>query len=380
MDIAAAGYLILFFSLLVALVVVGLLVLSYLAYSFLVVLSNTAAGNDEVLWPGEPIQDWFFNAWYLAWVVAVWAVPTSLLVGFLGPPRPLFAVYVGACLWLLFPVGLLSSLSAESRLVVLRPMIIRSLIRHPGTTLGFYISAALVLALCGGLTYAAVFGIGFQGLDQPFIWMPLAAVFCAAGSLIYARLLGRLAWITSQARGEEESVPDKKSERMEEPAPPRKKTKRRPKKTSHAVDPWAVPEKEPPRKPAKAAPSRAALPEDPYGPAEGSYELVAENAPPAPDNHPVRNPNDEEVASYAVSPPAGKARGRLPGEEPPEVSRYEMELAAGRELPPLPALPLVTGVYSFPFYSRAVRPCFILTLGLFAMIGLLRLLLYVVPF
>ncbi|HLJ94325.1 MAG TPA: hypothetical protein VKU02_14155 [Gemmataceae bacterium] len=379
MDIAAAGYLILFFSILVALVLVGLLVLSYLAYSFLVVLSNTAVGNDEVLWPGEPMQDWFFNAWYLAWVVAVWAVPTSLLIGFLGPPRPLIAVYVGACLWLLFPIGLLSSLSAESRLAVLRPTILRQLFQYPGVTLGFYMSSGLVLALCGGLTYAAVFGIGLQGLDQPLIWMPLAAGFCAAGSLIYARLLGRLAWITSQARGEEEPVPMKESARADEPSPPRKQIKRRPKKTSRAVDPWAIPEKETPRKPAKPAPSRAALPEDPYGPAEGSYELVAENVPAVPEDLPARNPKHEEVAPYSVSPPAGKARGRLPGAEPPEVSRYEMELAVGRELPPLPALPFVTGVYSFPFYSRAVRPCFILTLGLFAMIGLLRLLMYVVP-
>src|SRR5262249_27520402 len=129
MDIGAAGSSLIFFSLLIALILVGLLIFSYAAYSFLVVLSNAAVGDDEVLWPGEPIQDWFFKGWYLAWLVAVWAVPASFIVRLLNPPRPLFAVSVVACLWLLFPVGLLSSLSAESRLLMLRPVIVFQLLK-----------------------------------------------------------------------------------------------------------------------------------------------------------------------------------------------------------------------------------------------------------
>src|SRR5947208_1533404 len=120
MDIAAAGALILFFSVLVALILTALLVFAYLAYSFLAVLSDTAVGNDAVLWPGDPLFDWFFKGWYLGWLVAVWAVPATFLVSLFRLPGPLFAACVAACLWLLFPIGLLSSLSAESRFAVLR--------------------------------------------------------------------------------------------------------------------------------------------------------------------------------------------------------------------------------------------------------------------
>src|ERR1700747_3245138 len=135
MDIGAAGHLILFFSILVGLILVGLLVFSYAAYSFLVTLIDTAAGTDEIIWPGEPIQDWLFKIWYLGWVLAVWAVPASLVVGAFGLRWPVFALWLVAFLWFIFPVALLSSLSAQTWLVVFRPTIVRLLVKHVGATL-----------------------------------------------------------------------------------------------------------------------------------------------------------------------------------------------------------------------------------------------------
>src|SRR5438093_6802533 len=153
MDIGAAGGLILFFSLFVGFILTALVVLAYAAYSFLVTLTCTAAGNDDVIWPGEPIQDWLFRCWYLGWILAIWAVPATFLIGIFSPPRPLFVLYVAAFLWLTFPIGLLSSLSAESRLAVLRPVIIRQLVRHSGAALAFYASSGLVVLFCGSFTY-----------------------------------------------------------------------------------------------------------------------------------------------------------------------------------------------------------------------------------
>src|SRR5947209_11126748 len=106
MDVAAAGHFILFFSILVGLILVGLLVFSYGAYSFFVTLIDTAAGSDEIIWPGEPIQDWLFKIWYLGWVLAVWAVPATFALGVFALPRPIFAAWLGGFLWLVFPVGL----------------------------------------------------------------------------------------------------------------------------------------------------------------------------------------------------------------------------------------------------------------------------------
>ena len=176
MDIGAAGNLIIFFSLFIVLVLVGLLVGSYAAYSFLLTLSNTAAGNDEVLWPGEPITDWLFKVWYLGWLLAPWAVPASLVLGLTQLPVPLTALCLTALLWLIFPVTLLSSLSAHSQFVVLRPTIIRWLLKHFGATLCFYASSGLVVLICAALGYAAVFGLGgavlMSSRSSWFLWPP----------------------------------------------------------------------------------------------------------------------------------------------------------------------------------------------------------------
>jgi hypothetical protein len=408
MDIAAAGYLLIFFSLFVASILVGLLVLSYAAYSFFVTLTSTAAGNDEVIWPGEPITDWLFKIWYLGWVLAVWAVPASLLVGLFGLSRPLFALCLAGVLWLVFPVGLLSSLSASSRFIVLRPMIIALLLRRPGVTLRFYAGSALVILVCGALSYAALFGLRpIAQFDQPVIMVPLAAIFGGAGCLVYARLLGRLAFIISQSptgrRKRHGQGRPAEADRVEtfdpwSPPPaeqpleeqrgphcrPRKelpqKKKLRARKANRALDPWAIPPDEPIRKKTKPTASDASLPDDPYGPAEGTYEILSEaGAPPQAELPPKRSGLDQEEAEpYAVSAPSEGTPSRPPSVQP-EVSKLEEELAAPRRLPPLPAWPWVTGVYSFPFYPQTVGACGTLMVGFLVLLGLLRLLLFVFP-
>ena len=379
-----------------------------MAYSFLVALTNTAAGNDEVIWPGEPIQDWLFKVWYLGWLLAVWAVPATLLAGVLGLSRPLSVLCVAGVLWVIFPVGLLSSLSAPSRFMILRPLIVRMLLRHLGATLHFYAASGLVVLVCGALAYVALFGMrGMPLLDQPVIAVLLAAVVGGAGCLIYARLLGRLAFIVSQScpagskkhsreppEGKERvktfdpwSLPHEEKCADQRPGSdhrPRKelpkKKKPRARKTNQALDPWAVPADEPMRKKTKPTPSTSSFPEDPYGPAEGTYEVLPEAAAPsAPELSPKYSPLDEEEPEpYAVSAASQETSPKLP-QVPPEVTKLEEELAAPRRLPPLPPWPLVSGVYSFPLYSDTVGPCGTLMLGFFGLLGLLRLVLFLFP-
>ena len=139
------------------------------------------------------------------------------------------------------------------------------------------------------LGYAAVFGLRSRGLDQPWIVLPLAAVVGAAGFLIYARLLGRTALITSQvsAKHRKERIPERPS------------TAER----ARSFDPWSVPDENPPRPkeprspraqqhrknfPSKKKPSGRTS-ADPYGPAEGSYEVMPHDVPIAPSPSPSRH-------------------------------------------------------------------------------------------
>jgi hypothetical protein len=403
MDVAAAGGLIIFFSLLIALILVALLVFSYAAYSFLLTLTSSAAGNDEVLWPGEPIQDWLFKVWYLGWLVALCAVPTSLVLGLLRLERSLFVLYLAALLWLIFPVSLLSSLSAQTRLVVFRPVIVRLLLKHFGTTVGFYVSSGFVFLVCGVLGYGAIFGWrSVPALNQPVILVPLAGAVGAAACLVYARLLGRTAYIISQSRGKRRKKADperpEEADRVEtfdpwsapqaEPLRSREPSKEVPKKTKPPAkscpqvhDPWAVPPNKPLRKPRKPTPSAPQLPEDPDGPVQGSYELMAENAPlPAPP--PPRRRSafaEEEPEPYAVSAAAESAPTKQPDPVVPEVSKLEEELAAPRRLPPLPNWPMINGVYSFPGYPQSVGPYATLAVGFVGVLALVRIVIYAYP-
>ena len=80
MDVAAAGQLIIFFSLTVGQILIGVLVLAYSGYSFLHVLISTAAGNDDTPLARRPtlrlaVQGMVFvldrSSWRLAGILIV---------------------------------------------------------------------------------------------------------------------------------------------------------------------------------------------------------------------------------------------------------------------------------------------------------------------
>src|SRR6516162_9904358 len=75
-----------FVSLLAAAVLVGLLTYIYAAHCFLTTVQQTAAGNDRIRWPNEPLYDKLPRALYLACLIAIWIAPAGLLLR-LAPDR-----------------------------------------------------------------------------------------------------------------------------------------------------------------------------------------------------------------------------------------------------------------------------------------------------
>ncbi len=55
------------------------LVLTYSMHCLLVVVQETAAGNDEVTWPAEPFQDSLGGAFHLVAVVLIGLAPMGIL-------------------------------------------------------------------------------------------------------------------------------------------------------------------------------------------------------------------------------------------------------------------------------------------------------------
>src|SRR5436305_2721822 len=77
----------------------------YLAHAVVVVVEETAAGCEDVVFPDDPLMDWIWQSVYLAWVIAVWVAPAALfgqLVAADVEPyyRPLYSLaFAAAAFW-----------------------------------------------------------------------------------------------------------------------------------------------------------------------------------------------------------------------------------------------------------------------------------------
>lgn len=169
--------------------IVGGIVFASTAHRFLVVLEQTAAGNNEVNWPDEPYVDHLWKAFYLGWLTTLWIAPGFVLSVILAAPGSWLQLLLpGVVFWLFFPLSLLSSLSAASRLIVLRGELVRRLLDQPAALGGCYLVSGVLLAGACWLLYLAV--------GRLAALLPLAALVAIVFAMIYARLWGWLAWLT----------------------------------------------------------------------------------------------------------------------------------------------------------------------------------------
>jgi hypothetical protein len=419
--LGAVGKALYFLSLLAVGVITGAYLLTYAAHCFLVVLQGTAAGQDEVSWPDEPLFDRLLQALHLLGLAAIWLVPAGILWRGLRhdllPDDGLlrFLVVVGPVFWLTFPFGVLSSLSGNLRWVPVRWVIFRQMLLLLPATAAFYAATALLVGAVAAAWYFALAG-------DRFYLIPVAALLTGAGCLIYPRLLGRLAWLV----GRHLPAPAAPEPKAPLPVAGAKKKLPRPRprgrlKGTKVEDPWKVPDDfEAP--PPAAKPRNPNLPPsaheiEPYGlstdddPAEprplpkrrppgargmqppSAYEIEAYKLDPEPAVKPVFFP-PPDPSEPAVPPPPGGEAARGPGRPdarrqsepavppPPggedraeskgpapgvEVSELEMRLAQRPKPPPLPAHPLVSGVYNFPGYVTSRQAWFRLSLSWFVL-------------
>ncbi|MHB1424666.1 MAG: hypothetical protein ACYC3I_15970 [Gemmataceae bacterium] len=372
MDAPPIGLAICFMLFFVASILVGVYVLAYAARCVLVVVQETGAGQDEIVWPKEPYVDWLGHAVQLIELVGIWLAPAALAARLLrnvwlpddGALRVLFLSVPG--LWLFFPIGLLSSLSAQSRWVPFRWTMFLCFLRVAHAALGFYVLTALVLSAAIVPWYFALFG--GRGL-----LLPVAAVVSAAMLFIYARLLGRLAWIIQRLPATERAPAKANSEKQSQP---RRKKKRKP--SREVQDPWAVSEEE-----------------------ERAHEKSKRFPWAKEQRSGYKAPSAEEIEGYGIAaeqpavpetPPEKPARSRF-AMSPDEYEPYDLRGAAepepskpqdalfdeqvrqriaerARTQPPPPPHPFFSGVYTFPFYAASSPHWLALTL-VFLVEGLL---------
>lgn len=357
---------------LVGITVIASSVLAYCAHCFLVVVIDTAAGLDEVRWPADSMIDWIGQVVHPFVVVSALLIPVGFLDRNLGDAfllnYPVLRVLVlGApWLWLMLPVALLSSMSASSAFVLVRPSIVAALLRGFAATFLFYVVTGVGIFGITALWYVAVF-------RERIFLIPLAAVLSAGGVLVYARLLGRLGWLVSQD-----------TERPRKRLPGKLRPQLR--KQIQVADPWSQPPvpsfpTRPPEgsKRGDDAPSSAAAydlsDEPPCEPPQfvlrqGTPFLDVKATPQPPPEEPSPQPrpyvyddDDDDGKPIGLAPDASAGQDTRPLVQV-EPSKLEMRLRAAAEAPAdPPAFPMFSGVYSFPFYSTSLRAFYIMSIG-----------------
>lgn len=171
---------------LLALVASGVLLLTGGATSavFLAAIQDTSDGFREVQESTFPeVGEWFFSFLSLLYI---WGLSGAIgyplvFVDAIGP------VAVPISMFVMFPILVLSGMECESFLFPYSPAILRTLGRVWWAWLGFY---GLSAALCGGWFAAVAYGYP----RAPYLTSIGGALALAALVLIYARLLGRIAW------------------------------------------------------------------------------------------------------------------------------------------------------------------------------------------
>jgi hypothetical protein len=341
--------------LMVGMIIVGAYVLAYAAHILLTVIESTATGFDEVTWPDEPYVDWLWKGVYLLWLVAVWLVPLLFISQALFRTQTAavaaaqFLYITAALFWLLFPISLLSSMSASSRWIVFSPALLPRLFRRSGSLICFY-------ALTGPLMAGVALLVWWNVTGGNLLLLPVTGFAVAAGLLIYGRLFGRLALLVRHTLDREERAV----------APIRRARPRRPAQVrAAAYDPVASGQQI--IQPSELPPTEAPDPEARTGYDLRLDESTADTGRPPGHGWIVHDPPEPyEMADghHSVDPP----RGPIP-EHITKPSEYELRLARTDKSPELMAHPWTDRTFAFPFHAANRGPLVWLTLG-FAAFGL----------
>lgn len=353
---------ILFMMLFTASIVVGLFVLAFAARCVLVIVQETGLGQDEIIWPSEPYVDWLGHAVQFLELVGIWLAPSALAARLLRnvwlPEDSALRILslAGPGLWLFFPIGLLSSLSALSHWVPFRWAIFKCFLRLAPAAVIFYFLTVLLLIVGVVPWYYALFG-GKGHL------LPVAAAAGTVALFIYSRLLGRLAWLIQRLPATERKPAKKKAEKCPSSIKPRIKKKRKTKPKVH--DPWAVSEEEVEREklerfPWAKDPPKKTTPQGYHVPSAEEIEGYgfATDKPVEPESprSPLVMPEEEDEPIHVQAnsepdapPPPRETQSELFAEQ---VRQRLAERT--REQPAPPAHPFLSGVFTFPLYGACL--------------------------
>jgi DNA-directed RNA polymerase subunit M/transcription elongation factor TFIIS len=209
------------------LTVVGLMVLLLwgvgMSANFVAVVVDTSRGLDRVEDRSSgTLADWLGDFLYIAVAVFLGAAPGIIAAragGAAGVPDAIRWLFAPASLWVFFPLLLLAMMEAGSPLAVLSPAIARSTIRSWHWWAMFYVETLMLPAVSAALlaagalaSVAAIHTANWLGIGDLAVFAAaialaaLAAIVLVFDLFVYARLLGRLAWLCAWSAAHAETA------------------------------------------------------------------------------------------------------------------------------------------------------------------------------
>lgn len=168
---------------------VALFIGCYAVISFTTILEETAAGTDRFPKAEWTVWEGFTRLAFLSAVLAISVLPGAFLRHWIRESEFTWMTpfVFGA---FLFPIFLLSMLSANSLWRVLDAKVLGPLLRRPQALFALYVPSLLLLIPSLWLGYVTIWKM------RAYL-APVAGPIWAAALLIYGRLLGRIGWYVS---------------------------------------------------------------------------------------------------------------------------------------------------------------------------------------
>jgi hypothetical protein len=176
-----------------------LAVLACLAPSafFIMIIQDTAAGNDEIDWPDEVWYEYLTKIAFLTWLFGCCAAVSTVfwLLATLVVPIPgvIWWALVLLTAFMIFPIPLYSTMIAGSPFILIHPLFLLRMFQRPMAGLALYVHSLVLLVPCVVLGLWLVMSMNW--------WMsPMIGMFWATCVLWYGRALGRVGYVLAEEK------------------------------------------------------------------------------------------------------------------------------------------------------------------------------------
>src|SRR6266851_1816567 len=164
---------------------------------FIIIIQDTAAGNQDIDWPAEVWYEYLSKIAFLAWLfgccAAVSTVFWALATLVVPIPGIIWWVLALTSAFMLFPIPLYSSMIGGSPFFLIHPTFLLRLVQRPLAGLALYIHTLVLLLPCVALGLWMIISLSWWAA-------PIVGMIWATCILWYGRALGRVGYVLAEEK------------------------------------------------------------------------------------------------------------------------------------------------------------------------------------